>query len=165
MEFLKKTINNWRDSFKIGKNQQERSSQSLRFGKMFTITWFISWLSTKISKSLRHHFLNVLKCLWCHAISTLNSLMTKTKFCLNYYKNTKRTSQLLKILHKISHNCSRLMWFASKTGIITWFYKSYLSGEQLAAKSFNSSIMIFQPFRKNWPLEMIRSSIINIILI
>ncbi len=33
MEFLKKTINNWRDSFKIDKNQQERNSQSLRFGK------------------------------------------------------------------------------------------------------------------------------------
>lgn len=38
MEFLKKTINNWRDNFKIDKNQQERNSQSLRFGKMSIIT-------------------------------------------------------------------------------------------------------------------------------
>lgn len=162
MEFLKKTINNWRDSFKIDKNQQERNSQSLRFGKMSITTWFISWLSTKIRKSLRQHFYNASKCLWCHAILTSNNSTTKTKFYLSYYKNTRKTSLPLKTLDKISPNCYHLMWFANKTDIITWFYKSYLSGEQLAAKNFNNWIMIFQPFRKNWHLEMIQSSIINI---
>lgn len=162
MEFLKKTINNWRDSFKIDKNQQERNSQSLRFGKMSITTWFISWLSTKIRKSLRQHFYNASKCLWCHAILTSNNSTTKTKFYLSYYKNTRKTSLPLKTLDKISPNCYHLMWFANKTDIITWFYKSYLSGEQLAAKNFNNWTMIFQPFRKSWHLEMIQSSIINI---
>jgi len=38
----RKAINNWRESFKIDKNQVGRDCPKKRFGRMFTITLFIS---------------------------------------------------------------------------------------------------------------------------
>lgn len=153
MESWKRTINNWRDSFKIGKNHPERSFLNRKFGKMFTTTWFTSWLSTKTKKSPRQPYLNASKCPWFHAISTWKNSMMKIRSSLNSCKSIRKTSQLLKMSRKVKQSYFPLMWFASKTDTTIWCLKFCQNGAQVEARNFSNWITTYRFFKRSCRLD------------